>query len=578
MKGATRRKSIADGVARGRLTVATADVDLLDTTPSSLEVKYPLLHSRNREADDLLLQEIYVNMFRHCEVQINTFAEWKQLPQQVSLFNLSAAGPEAVGGMLLAEGEFLFEELPFVRTKLKDIRCRLEFESSEGLGWMASVPRPPASYENQEPSSPGLSAPASPSPREVTTVGSFVTSRVYFQMVEYECATMAWVVQRFQLSDPVNNALYGPVFTRAFRPAGFEPQESTANPYNAFASIVMANASQSGADGSPQERKLSTVVSAMTMARRISMLSPGEVRRAKRKAVPGEERLKVSKPWLYNWCLDRNPSDLGAAATVVKESLLYFRHTFSVVRTVKTLMRSIRQLQGLWRKLAQRKKMALERMISEWSALEQATLQRLKDYQPLRGDAVDEVVNKVLISKVVTTREYKIDLIKEIYTARQEEQKVLSREQRILMGARFRFHIPPAELMAEAQSRLLEELCRDDQSPLFHDSRIVSELKIIPPEFVKRRLTVKKRTPVRVRKENVDNVAASPLQHGDAARQVIPPTPPRQPRWRDDATSSPASLQKVVSPPTLSPRPKKKLPKQPRPQYMDAIDNLFDDI
>lgn len=511
---------------------------MFDVIPASLEAKFPLLLTRTKDIDDLLLQEVYVTMFKSCELPTTPFPLWRELPQQLMLFQLSSkTGPELVGGMLFAAGTFLFSDTPFVRTRVKDVRCRLEFDVADGVAWLSTVPQPPAAssmaapssppsvaqktdkeaetlvsplvpletspsaffaqfdaIRNEDagashgsksfeasaqptPSAPALTAASAPkatsstkAPQYHVSANGIVTSRVFFRLEEFECTALPWVVQRFQLTEPATDVPYGPVFTRAF-----QPYSSTGQMVHPLPPGTPGRHHSTQGEGSPS---LSSAPSASPLSGFGVGVASSDVRKAKRKAVAGEERLRVLKPHLYQWCLDRSPADLGTAIVVVKEILLYYKHTFSVVRTVRTLMRSVRILQMSCRRMLNRKKLAIERMMSEWCALEAQVVARLEAYEPLPGDEIDAAVNSVLKAYVVTPEKEKLELMSEIYRTRQDERRSLSREMRIALSSRYRFYISGVDLLAEAHRRLLDRLCytADEESPLFQDARILKHM------------------------------------------------------------------------------------------------------
>ncbi|CUG90662.1 Hypothetical protein, putative [Bodo saltans] len=692
---ATTATSRSDAAARRRLTIQRADtVELFDTTPYRIENKFPLLHARTRDLDDLLLQEIYLLMFRSCEVSVTPFSQWVAIPQLVSLFHVSSIpspsaalllaggggggspgsststahhshvngssssaatvpitpstspttktnvtssfstthnhqhksdGPLLVGGMLYAEGEFLFGEMPFVRNRVKDVRCRLEFDSMDsqvgglmtsnsstsGLAWLATVPQPPKppaksvnhsgvpNFEDesgatvisidgptldgqqQQPSSSSSASPASTgggisiavpnasskrgsvenplniSPnREAlitsptitlpllmptvlppdnqahrssisgnTSIGGYpagagkyiaggvrlppnvnlssngiATCRVHFRVEEFECGAMSWIVQRFQLIEPNNNVTYGPVFARAFQPAD---ASSLANNSSASAGhhgtsrvrkiqggmpLPPVGSSSGVSEGSPQQSTLdgggsvlmdgntstTSILSESTFAASQFGVGMDEMHRAKRKALPGEERLRVLKPALYQWCLDRNPTEMGAGATIIKELLLYFRHTFSVVRTIRSLMLSVRRIQTACRRMLERRRNATVRMLTEWTKLELEVQGQLNSYVPVSNDPVDAAVYEALKANIITSDEFKSAVMTQMYNARQVERLALPPEKRgdELLASRYRFFIPAQDLLAESHRRLVERLCRTADSPIFKDARI----------------------------------------------------------------------------------------------------------
>jgi hypothetical protein len=509
----------------------------------------------------------------------------------------SAEGPLLVGGMLFADGEFLFGEMPFVRNRVKDVRCRLEFDSTDnqsgnvltnnsttsGLAWLATVPQPPkvptkltsSSFGGDEgngisvdgpvpASSSGVSAaaigiavpgskrgstenplnimsgrdvvPTSPTTTAVfpmptilperggggahrasmsgnTSTGAYpqtgkyiaggvrlpanvnvasngiATCRVHFRVEEFECGAMSWVVQRFQLVEPNSNVTYGPVFARAFQPADAFLSNNNASGHHGGNRVRKVHGGVplppvgGGGDASPPQAGTTldsgvafdgSVLSESTFAASQFGVGMDEMHRAKRKALPGEERLRVLKPALYQWCLDRSPTEMGAGATIIKELLLYFRHTFSVVRTIRTLMLSVRRIQTACRRMLERRRTATVRMLTEWTKLELEVQSQLNSYVPVSNDPVDAAVYEALKANIITDDEFKSSVITQMYNARQQERLSLPPEKRSdeLLASRYRFFIPAQDLLAESHRRLVERLCRTGDSPIFQDPRI----------------------------------------------------------------------------------------------------------
>lgn len=793
-----RRSSKCDVAARRRLTIQRADTELFDTTPYRIENKFPLLHARTRDLDDLLLQEIYVLMFRACEVSVTPFSEWVSVPQLVSLFHVSVLpspivpalgenvrgggngsgspplnhagggspptssshasspksdGPQLVGGMLFANGEFLFGEMPFVRNRVKDVRCRLEFDGMDkGLAWLATVPQPPqkpppkattsrsfdedpnvavsvdgpaldddapgvaAASTTSSASGPAITIGIHPPPlqpgskrhsmenplgmtpnREASMVTSptvalpllmpsvaeansvsgnvshrgsisssltaypatntkamfggirlpanvnvasngIATCRVHFRVEEFECGAMSWIVQRFQLIEPNNNITYGPVFARAFQPADAVLTSSASaghygNRVRRIAGGIppIASDGEPGGDSSPASggglldggsilganlSATSTTATSESFAASQFGVGVDEMHRAKRKALPGEERLRVLKPALYQWCLDRSPTEMGAGATIIKELLLYFRHTFSVVRTIRSLMQSVRRIQTACRRMLERRRNATVKMLTEWTRLELDVQGQLSSYVPVSNDPVDAAVYEALKANIITGDEFKLSVITQMYSARQEERLLLPPEKRgdELLAARYRFYIAPQDLLAESHRRLVERLCRTADSPIFRDARIREILKDRTEEILKTRAKMEKQE---LRRKEA---ARHKGTFGTANRLMLSPRGPQtrndniksltsqrnSPTSRSDLNSSRLSggggmMTMIPSPPpgaqgrrnsvTFSMRSGdgtgvrrrgggrgKGATRGPRPQHLSVLDAMFDDV
>jgi hypothetical protein len=737
-----RRASQCDVAARRRLTIKRDDAaELVDATPIRVENKYPILHARTRDLDDLLLQEIYLLMFRQCEVTASPYSAWMHVPLVVSLFHLSSSsvspprrdansdgqmatvGPSLVGGMLFAGGEFLFGEMPFVRNRVKDVRCRLEFDAMEGgLEWLSTVPQPPrqvirprhqddgdastalTSMDVAERLLGGCSADVlstewregtngdaavlltqeedvdvgkggerlSPSQRSISVAptdsvvvvpqpptaallasaslnggggrrvsaapvpthkllaasgmrlpsnvivsgNGIATCRAHFRVEEFECGAMSWIVQRFQLVEPNNNIVYGPVFARAFQPFDASGGGSPHRVRRLGAPLPPVTgrgeaAGRGDTAASPPPGGSSSNGETFASSQFGVGMEMEEMRRAKRKALPGEERLRILKPTLYQWCLDRSPTEMGAAATVLKELLLYYRHTFSVVRTVRVLMRAVRRIQTACRRMLERRRNTTVRMITEWTCLELEVQSQLGAYVPVLNDPVDAAVYQALKNSIITTDAFKMTVMMDMYDARQLERLSLPPEQRgnVLLRARYRFYIPPAELLAESHRRLVESLCRTDDSPIFKDPRIRDILRdrteeILQAKAQRERVDQRRREAARTmgtfgttpratgqwehpsvvgRRETRRNAPSrrknmSPT--GLRGGVVLSPSPPSQlgSGGKFSNASFSGSVAALTASPRRRPHPRGGGGRQPRPQHLAVIDAMFDDV
>lgn len=115
-----------------------------------------------------------------------------------------------------------------------------------------------------------------------------------------------------------------------------------------------------------------------------------------------------------------NP-DVAAEAVAAIYMVLSMHCTMYMRRKrVHEILSAIRTLQRFFRRCLAAKKRAVRRMLRIWRHLEVEARLKLQQHRPLPSsvERVDILANSVLLEKILTTRDYKIELIKEQWAAR----------------------------------------------------------------------------------------------------------------------------------------------------------------
>lgn len=115
-----------------------------------------------------------------------------------------------------------------------------------------------------------------------------------------------------------------------------------------------------------------------------------------RNPISGEEALKTNNAALYQWCLQRDPKELGAAVAVLCSALKYFKHTFNVVRTVKRLSSAIKVMQRFVRRFLSARTRAINYMLPLWDAAEARCADRLLNSTQHLDTAISAAVFSVI--------------------------------------------------------------------------------------------------------------------------------------------------------------------------------------
>jgi hypothetical protein len=549
-----------------RATAAGADPDAPDDPAAAA---YPLLYNSNAATNDYMLREI-VKLFRNRGqgARFTPFDRWTlEDPSPVNqsrstagvsiLLNISDHPLEFVGGMLFAGGtSFLFNESPFIERRLRDVRCRFGYttdgstnidlditsgvdgddaanarehstvsgaDARDGADSVGPTSPPPGAVDASAAEASAADAEASDAASPTSPRGIGVRAapavkyqydsqrqRVYFQLREYQGASErnGWIVQSLQLIG--RHGCYGKVFYRAFNLRDRPPE--------VWESLASFEATRPTGDAT---------VSAARMP------------------VPGEDELRKSNPQLYDWCLRRDPIEMGAAAHVIANVTSYFKFSFTVMRTVKALLYSIRVMQRFARQFLRNKRAAEGAMIAKWHALEVEFRDRLRQHRPLPGDEIDVVVNSILVERAVTTQDFKRGVIRKQWDT---DKRRYLRNAQFSKGtnfafAGFRWAMEAQALMALSQRELLDQ-CSSGPASCFEHPVVKAMFAVQPP------------TDKEVAVEMVRQAArADPSR----TRRTASPSPRRaQESERTDSIVSPSKTRSVSPSKTRSvSRPKK---------------------
>jgi hypothetical protein len=441
--------------------------------PVQLESVCPMLYCRNREVDDLLLQEVFLNMYAVSpQVRLSKFTEWKMLPKHVNYFNIAPSCPQIVAGALFVEGLFIFDDTPFVTSKVRDYRCVLELPLADDEVRLHPLPQELFTKVNETAAQPSAPAPMPPRTQRKNSkqvrksisfpVGDSIVSesipssaqqelkhqsvRGVFRVREYEATGINMVVQTFQSMDHISNETKGRVFTRAFSPLVAPGINKDAYSQGVHPSSL---GSASPIDGVPT---------------------------IKRKPLPGEDKLRTVNPKLYLWCLERSAQELSAATTAVKALILYYKYTHNIVKTIKNITSSTRAIQRAFRRFLARSKAHAEKTADAWEVLERQMYLAACSYIPLPSDTIDALVNSILRTKLLVSREEKLSIIRETVSTRRIEYSRMSTERRMQLPHHYRLLISPEELMEISHKRLLHQLTHGESS-IFKDPRLLTQIE-----------------------------------------------------------------------------------------------------
>lgn len=365
------------------------------------------------------------------------------------------------------QSSFLFNERPYFIKHNRDVRCRFSTfgkkvdVDKEGSGGDPHAGIPPTAP--QEPiSSGGIISPRAAgagganhrrgSVRGDQTVAGGNSyqhdsdrTRVYFQFREFHAidpSASPWIVQTLQLIG--SHGPVGRVFCRAFVPKRSLPQLAMIIPR-----VVLRIARKTLDFGGEMAEGMSDLVAQASQHLDREEANQGALARGgaahlygydttwgdgaadgadggggggtkapsavvNRMPLKAEEMLRVQNPDLFRFLIAKDPVEMGSAATVLIHVINYYRFTFTVRRTVKGVLGSMRMVQRFVRSrvLAQLRFWRL-RVAREWGLLERQYLLRLMNYAPLPGDVVDASVNEVLQRTAITDLPSKLQLIVE---------------------------------------------------------------------------------------------------------------------------------------------------------------------
>jgi hypothetical protein len=458
-------------------------------------VAYPLLYNHRAVVNDYLLREAF-ELFRSRggEARFTPPPEWTADCLEHSDVTLSDGGGvmmfmadqgiEHVGGMLLAGGkDFLFDCTPFILKRDVDVRCRFGYSGTVDIDALSAEAAAAAQIEAsggfKEDIALGASAGESTSPGSIPMVkgpasvldGSASVAaakhhqeaeraRVHFWVTEHVGISddhSDWVVQTFQLIG--RNGRFGRVLYRAHATAIAANRFKNERLQAAANRHVALNGGHGGTTpGSPGEGFDSGVATRMPVA--------------------GEERLKIENPELYAFVLLRDPVEMGSAARVIINTIEYFKYSFTVIRTIRSLMRAIKTMQRFARKMLANRLTTELRMIRDWDAQERDFKRRLQAHQSLPGDEVDRIVNKLLLRHCLTPREYKRDIIRGIWESR-KRRYISNRAMGGKLGGivdaftgHFTWSIDVGELVAYNQRRLVDLLSSNSKDSVFHHPKV----------------------------------------------------------------------------------------------------------
>jgi hypothetical protein len=427
------------------------------TKPVHVEA-YPLLYNHRSLINDYLLREVIELLRRKgADDHLSSFTNWTPDAAEINgalidegggvLLNLADQPVQHVGGMLLAASkDFLFDASPFILKRHRDVRCRFGYGQEPSADFGQDGDASPMASDTLAQASDELMASRSPKYQYDSDRG-----RLYFQLQEYVGVgdeSCDWVVQTLQLIG--RTGANGKVVYRAH--------------------LTAAGASK---------LRFARDVAASPLKPPASPLEMDLVVPTTRMPVHGEDHLKESNPELLEWCLKRDPVEMGAAARVIRNVVEYYRFSFTVIRTVKSLLRSIRKMQRFARKLLANRVSAELRLMRDWFRLEQELKQRLVDHRSLPGDDVDRIVNKVLLKHCITSADYKRSVIRSIW----EDRKSRYRTEREIGGAkaaleaftlRFSWYIDPQELMSFSQRSLVDLLSSNTNEGVFRHPLVKS--------------------------------------------------------------------------------------------------------
>lgn len=147
-----------------------------------------------------------------------------------------------------------------------------------------------------------------------------------------------------------------------------------------------------------------------------------EPRKPKRDPLAEELLLRDTHPALFDWAMSHSLEELKAPIDHIRDYLIYHRQTYSYRMLRHSFMRAVRCIQRFFRRCLAHKRRALQRMLRLWRQLEVECRARLQHYRPPPSakERVELIASGVLIEQLVTTKEYKIKLIREMWQQRAE--------------------------------------------------------------------------------------------------------------------------------------------------------------
>ncbi|EAN78534.1 hypothetical protein, conserved [Trypanosoma brucei brucei TREU927] len=157
----------------------------------------------------------------------------------------------------------------------------------------------------------------------------------------------------------------------------------------------------------------------MSSTATLMMNRTSKVRTTVRQPLGDETYLRFANPKLYAFVMQQSPAILTAHTNAIREYILY-HHRFRIRRKIAEVMQAIRALQGFFRHCLGRKKRAIKRMLRQWRRLEYQCRARLKKqtFEAPNVSRISYVVGSVLWEHVVTTDEYKLNMLEEQMKAR----------------------------------------------------------------------------------------------------------------------------------------------------------------
>lgn len=433
--------------------------------------RFPNICGRRTLVDDALLQEVYMAARGLVFLPTTSFVEWVPPPTVPLLVSIGDTAPTLVGGMLHYDGDFFFGNMPMVLDEVREVKFRLNMSDEMRMRSAVAFGRSSPSSESASKPAAGTGAPPSRAAGAAAPGGAPVDPlRVAFRLTVYNGWTDPWTVQLFQLLGP--NGPTGKVFSRAFLPV----DAAAAGAGALVAGLSMAAGDALG--GATARRGTSWTAS--------DAASP--LGASSRKAVSGEEGLRAANPALFGWCVSRDPFELGAASTLVRNALLYFKTSFTFTRTVRAMLRALRRLQRFFRAVLQHRRNAVASMLAGWAALENRKLAQLRALETPAGDAVEAVVRSLLIECIVLSPEDKAAILRRVWDRKKAEfRAALTRvppkrpTDRPLLVAwkRFGWSVDPAVLFRMGQAQLSERLTSGPTS-LFRHS-VIEDIIAHPP-------------------------------------------------------------------------------------------------
>ncbi|EKF32506.1 hypothetical protein MOQ_003639 [Trypanosoma cruzi marinkellei] len=147
--------------------------------------------------------------------------------------------------------------------------------------------------------------------------------------------------------------------------------------------------------------------------------SPLKAKTFRRQPLGDEAYLVYTNPKLYALVMKQSPATLTANANVIREYLQYSQRLF-LYQLMKRLLTAIRTIQRFFRRCIAKKERAVNRMLRLWEKLELDSRDELKKYTNASAttDRVGFIVASVLWQHVVTTNEYKLAMLEEMFSSR----------------------------------------------------------------------------------------------------------------------------------------------------------------